>query len=826
MKQIYTLLFTFFSAIAFAQISGKITDVNGQSLPAVSIFIEGSLQGTSSNEDGLYELTPQKAGNYTIVFQYLGYQTQRIKKEVNSSPINLPVVLLEENLQIQEITIDLKENPANEIIRKAIANRGENGDRIKRYTADFYSKGMFKLKDMPKKFLGVDVGDMGGSLDSLRSGIIYLSETISKIKFEKPNHLSENVIASKVSGNNNGFSYNTAIGANFDFYANTLNFGVKLISPIANNAFQYYSYKLEGTFVDDHKHTINKIKVIAKRDLEPVFDGYIYIIDDSWQIYAVDLQTKGYRAKNEMLEKFSVQQNYAFNDKENAWAKNTQFITLDAGIFGIKFNGKYSHVFSNYDFVESFQDKTFTKEIVKIEKEANKKDADYWNQFRGIPLTQEENLDYIKKDSIYQVRNSDVYLDSIDKKNNRFKLFDIVKGYTYKKSVQKSSFNYKGLLNFSSINFNTVQGWNYGTGFSYSKIHNDFGKTSVYNLDLNYGFADERLRYVAKALRRFNTQNYQTIQVKAGVVAEQFNSQIPISKFVNSLSSLLFANNFMKLYNKEFVDISYSQLIHNSLQVSGILSLEQRKALFENTDFKWVKTDDTYFSNNPLSPEDFTSKPFMDHKLAKFDLKAKIYFGTKYISRPDAKIVSRNPKFPFISIDATTGFAGTSKDFEYQKIQLGLLYNLDLANFGNLSMNAKAGKFFNADKISFVDFQHFNGNQTHVGTGENYLNVFNMMPYYSNSTNRSYGEFHAEYNDNGYFINKLPLLNLLRGKLVLGMHHLATADKKPYQEFTAGLDGIGFGKFKIFRIDYIRSYQNGYVGDGVIFGAKFLNVLN
>jgi hypothetical protein len=44
---------------------------------------------------------------------------------------------------------------------------------------------------------------------------------------------------------------------------------------------------------------------------------------------------------------------------------------------------------------------------------------------------------------------------------------------------------------------------------------------------------------------------------------------------------------------------------------------------------------------------------------------------------------------------------------------------------------------------------------------------------------------------------------------------------KPYQEFTVGFDNIGFGKFRFLRVDYVRSYQNGYQGDGVMFGVKF-----
>jgi hypothetical protein len=39
------------------------------------------------------------------------------------------------------------------------------------------------------------------------------------------------------------------------------------------------------------------------------------------------------------------------------------------------------------------------------------------------------------------------------------------------------------------------------------------------------------------------------------------------------------------------------------------------------------------------------------------------------------------------------------------------------------------------------------------------------------------------------------------------------------------LDNLGFKKFKILRIDYVRSYQSGFVSDAVIFGLKLLNIV-
>ena len=82
-------------------------------------------------------------------------------------------------------------------------------------------------------------------LDSTRSGIIYLSETVSKITFQKPDKIKEVIVASKVSGKDNGFSFNNAASVNFDFYENYIEFNVNVISPIADGAFNYYKYKLK-----------------------------------------------------------------------------------------------------------------------------------------------------------------------------------------------------------------------------------------------------------------------------------------------------------------------------------------------------------------------------------------------------------------------------------------------------------------------------------------------------------------------------------------------------------------------------------------------------
>jgi hypothetical protein len=259
----------------------------------------------------------------------------------------------------------------------------------------------------------------------------------------------------------------------------------------------------------------------------------------------------------------------------------------------------------------------------------------------------------------------------------------------------------------------------------------------------------------------------------------------------------------------------------NGLNMSLGLEYSERKPLFNTTDYTFIKNDDLYTSNNPLLPFDYATSAIDRHNLVKLNVGARIKFGQEYITRPDGKYNLGNNKYPTLSLNYEKGFGGSEDNFNYDKISARVNYDVTLGNKGEIAINSKAGKFFNAEGISFVDYNHFNGNQTHVVFGSSYTNQFNFLPYYLASTNDSYFETHMEYNDKGFIMNKIPLLNKLQSKLVLGFKNLAVPDRNPYQEFSAGLTNLGFGKFRILRIDYVRTYQNGYQGDGVMFGLNF-----
>lgn len=829
MKKTLLLLLLLCGLPAIAQVKGLVTAKNGAPVPFASIVVEGTYTGTSSNENGSYTLNITTKGNHTLIFRSLGYKTQEVAVDITSFPHTLNITLEEEKYDLKEVVISNKDNPANAIIRNAIDNRKANSQRIMGFEADFYSRGIFRLKNVPKKILGQKIGDLGASLDKSGNGILYLSETVSHVKYQKPNKIHEQVIASKVSGEDNGVSYNNAAAAEFDFYQNYLPFEVNAISPIADNAFNYYRYQLESTFYANSKQLINKIKVTPKRKKEPAFEGYIYIVEDTWELYAIDLSIKGSQIRKDLLNTLTIKQNFGYNSKEKTWTKNVQTLDFDAGLFGIGFNGRFSYVYSNFALNPQFEEKTFGPEIQRTEESANKKPDSYWSKNRPIPLTKEEIADYRRKDSLQEATGTKSHMTALDRERNRFKWLSTPIGYVHYNTKKNWQISYTGIVR--RLGFNTVQAYNLAPGFYFTKHNPDKKTYTTIGTDLNYGFAEQRFRATGTISRKFNNFTKRIITLKGGSSIEQFNPENPINRIVNSVSSLFFRDNYMKLYDNNFLRLSYEEEVTNGLYLYGTFEYTRKRSLLNTTNFSTLKDAYKPFtSNNPLllydeaTQYDNETPAFEKHHMYKASLATRITFGQKYRTRPDGRETIPSDKYPRLFLKYEKGFAASISDYNFDHLSARVNYDVTFGNKGELGTSFRAGKFFNSDNIAFTDYKHFNGNQTHVGKSERYLNVFNFLPYYSHSTNDQYFEAHLEHNFKGFLTNSIPLFNKLDYHLVAGYHILAVPDRNPYSEFTIGLDNVGWGKARFFRFDYIRSYESGFISDGVIFGLTFLDI--
>ena len=99
--QVFIISFTISSLSQTVIVSGEVTDSLGNLLPGVSILVEGTTNGITTDFDGKYAINI-KTPNAILVFSYLGFETQKIKVS-DQKKIN---VILKEGLdQLEEIQI-------------------------------------------------------------------------------------------------------------------------------------------------------------------------------------------------------------------------------------------------------------------------------------------------------------------------------------------------------------------------------------------------------------------------------------------------------------------------------------------------------------------------------------------------------------------------------------------------------------------------------------------------------------------------------------------------------------------------------------------------
>ncbi len=82
-------------------VRGIVRDENGQGLPGVSILVKGSQKGTTTNENGNFELTVDD-GSAVLVFSFVGYFTQ--EKTVGSQT-SLEISMQVDNKSLEELVV-------------------------------------------------------------------------------------------------------------------------------------------------------------------------------------------------------------------------------------------------------------------------------------------------------------------------------------------------------------------------------------------------------------------------------------------------------------------------------------------------------------------------------------------------------------------------------------------------------------------------------------------------------------------------------------------------------------------------------------------------
>jgi hypothetical protein len=781
-------------------ISGKVKDERSNPVPFATIYVKNTTVGTSANSEGEYTLQ-LKPGKYEILYKAVGYRQESRSLDIITSQV-INVSLKSEIFLLKDVTINAKgEDPAYAIIRKAISKRKTYLNEVKAYTCDVYIKGLQKLLDAPKYFLGRDMNEVGREigLDSNRRGIVYLSESESKYSYQYPDNVHEEMISSKVSGRNRAFSFNRATDMKVNFYENLESWeeisNRPLVSPIAADAMLYYNYKLLGESVENGE-TIYKIRVKPKRSYDPCFEGTIYILKDSWRIYGLDLYiTK--KANINFVDTLKVNQQF-FPVSNKIWMTSSAKFEFTGGFLGFKFGGYFISIYKNYDLNPIFNKKEFA-EVLRITRGVNKKDSIYWEQERPIPLTAEEKTDYVKKDKLANKRESKAYLDSLDGRRNKFKVGRLLfGGINTRNRYKREYYNFDGIIN--SLLFNTVEGFALNYGASYTKMIDTVDNRYLrVDAKVRYGFADRLLDGSVSASIPVSTFR---LNVSGGSDVVDLNNLVPISSFINSIYSLEQRENYEKLYHKDYVNLSVSHRIAGGWQASGGFEWADRKWLPNASSYSvFHPAGHEYTSNNPLMPtRDIPLFP--ENQSFKFSFRTTYDFSNKYETYPNGRRYLPSP-YPTVGFNYIKGIKGVlGSDVDYDLVSADISKSdISMGMYGKTSFYLGIGKFLNANQLYYPDYKQFSGNQ--VLFYQSGISKFLLLDYYHFSTYTEYVEGHLEHSFSGFILNKLPLIRKLKLQEIVDVNYLSTPNLKNYTEVGVGIQYLNF------RLIYGKSYNSG-----------------
>ncbi|MDX2172529.1 MAG: DUF5686 and carboxypeptidase regulatory-like domain-containing protein [Bacteroidota bacterium] len=815
MKYIFVSLFLF-SLTLSAQtyiLSGKISDKN-EALPFATIIVKGTTQGTNSNINGLYTLK-LPAGKYEIIYQYVGY-SKRIESIDLNADKTLNVILAADGIALKEVEVKAGEDPAVPIIKKAIKKRKYYLTQLDAYTCKSYIKGLQRIDKLPKNFTKLIKLTGGDPSDTNQiKGVVYLSESESKYHFQKTDKEKEIMYSSKVSGDNKAFSFNQLSDMKVNFYNNLIELGNlsnrPFVSPINENAFLYYRYYLIGKIEGEGK-TINKIKVVPKRKTDPCFRGIIYIQDSTWRITSSDLiLTKD--AKINFVDTLQVKQIYSSVVADSVWMPIALYFGFNFNAFGFSGKGYFNANIKEYDLHPTFEKNFFKNEVFKVEEGANKKDSSYWASHRAVPLTAEETFDYRKKDSTEKITDTDRYKDSVDKRTNKYKTTNLLLGYTYNITKKNFSINLPGIVT-DGFQYNTVEGYNLSYSLSINKSYEDHKRYSIIGKS-RYGFSNKLWGGELGFNYFFKPEKFSRFSITAKSIISQYNQQDPISPLVNTLYSLYLNHNYMKAFKETGVELNYFTELVNGIYFNSVVKYVERDALKNTADYLIRDNKNLLFTSNDPRSDFSHDSVFTTNNALTAEISFSFRFKQKYYTLPHQKIISGS-KYPRLSVIYKKAFPYLNATANYDLASVVISDNIKLGLFGKFSYKLRGGGFLNTQKLLFMDFKYFLGNQTIFNTND-YLSSFRLLPYYTFSADQWYTEAHGEHHFNGFIINKIPGLKKLKVQEVVGGHFLASNKLKHYYEVNFGIEKI----FKFIRFDYVLGFSpDKTIKQGFTFGLN------
>jgi len=449
----------------------------------------------------------------------------------------------------------------------------------------------------------------------------------------------------------------------------------------------------------------------------------------------------------------------------------------------------------------SLEIKDHTKHI--IDKDANKKDSTYWANIRPIPLSDIELQSLRISDSTKAARQlvvmkSDTVTPVKNKEKSKFikTASEIISGHTWSDKTG-FSFNFNGLTDLKSLSFNSVDGFKYGLNFSISKPLKKVGGLFVAP-HIQWTFSRHQLLWGINSTFSFNKLKNNQVFLRMGSASVDLNTGAGINPLINSLTSLLLKQNYLRLYESRYLTMGYSTEIINGLRLNLTIDYENRNILHNTTNFSIFKSSKLYSENVPannfLLPGSNEINVLRDQKHYDFISqiiytpyqKYRIYKGIK------APADSDWPTFYLTWQHSMNDFSEISNGLrQFDMIKFEVSRNHSIGAFGNFRWRIKTAGYFDNRNLTYYDFFHFNS-QPFPLLLNNYEDAFMIPQFYSQSTPEFFVEGHLKYTTPYLLLKLLPGLSNTLTRENLSLSYLGSRYQTNYTEIGYSLSDIFF----------------------------------
>ncbi len=247
-------------------VRGVVQDAaTGTALPTAQIQVAGTMQGTMTNADGVFELYLDRLPA-TLQVRYIGYTSAQLEVTIDT-PLNVTIALPPTTYTLDTVEVT-DEDPAVNIMRRVIAKKQEWRAGLKAYRAEAYTRFMLYRRD----------------------DLVHMRETISEA-YWKPDGGPREVVIAKRRKPPRAKNFRFAGPSHVpNFYDDDVDlFGFTFMGPTHPDALEAYTFRMgENQMLDDR--LVYEIYLSPRTALNATFAGRLLILADEYVILEAHLR--------------------------------------------------------------------------------------------------------------------------------------------------------------------------------------------------------------------------------------------------------------------------------------------------------------------------------------------------------------------------------------------------------------------------------------------------------------------------------------------------------------------------------------------------------